>query len=402
MKKVMGIIMSFVLAITLTVTASGTVATEYLSDDLYEPLGEAKQTAAATDLKIAAKSAILMEPRTMEILYEQNSDERVAPASITKIMSLLLIMEAIDDGRLTLDTVVTASEHAASMGGSQIWLEPNEQMTVDHLLKATVIASANDATTALAEAVAGSEETFVSMMNEKAEKLGMTNTHFMNCSGLDADNHYTSAHDVAIMSCELIKHELIKKYSTVWMDTIRDGKSELVNTNKLVRFYEGCTGLKTGTTSTAGHCLSATAKRDNMELCAVVMGGESGNARFEGARTMLNYGFANYSYTEISPDDMEDAYVKVLNGKENQVKVRAGDNLNLLLSKGNISKITKKTEITPEIKAPVSEGQVIGYVRVYMGEDNEIGVIELKADKTVEKLNITTAFLRLLKSLTDL
>ncbi|MBQ2266574.1 MAG: D-alanyl-D-alanine carboxypeptidase, partial [Clostridia bacterium] len=261
-----------------------------------------------------------MEPHTLTVLYESNCDEKLSPASITKIMSLLLVMEALDRGDITLETVVTASEHACSMGGSQIWLEPNETMTVHELLKATVIASANDACVALGELISGSEEGFVALMNARAKELGCNNTNFINCTGLDAEGHLTSAYDVAIMSSELIKHPLIKDYSTVWMDSLRNGESELVNTNKLVRFYKGATGLKTGTTSTAGYCLSATAQRDGMELVAVVMSGDTSNDRFNGAKKLLDYGFANYSFFEIEADLGDVTSIEVKKGVEGKVK----------------------------------------------------------------------------------
>ncbi|MBR6741803.1 MAG: D-alanyl-D-alanine carboxypeptidase, partial [Clostridia bacterium] len=279
-----------------SVTASAkTVSSECDISDINVPFKSTSTKAEiGTKLDIKAKSAILLEPYTGKILYEQNSDEKLAPASITKIMPLLLVMEALKRGDISLETAVYASEHACSMGGSQIWLEPGEGMTVDELLKATVIASANDACVVLGELLAGSEEGFVALMNKRAKELGMNNTNFVNCTGLDADEHYTTAHDVAIMSAELIKHPLIKKYSTVWMDSLRNGESELVNTNKLVRFYKGTTGLKTGTTSKAGYCLSATAMRDGMELVAVVLSGESSDLRFSGAKKLLDYGFANY------------------------------------------------------------------------------------------------------------
>ncbi|MGN1320098.1 MAG: D-alanyl-D-alanine carboxypeptidase family protein, partial [Acutalibacteraceae bacterium] len=290
------LVLSLSICMCLSVGAA-TVSSECDISDIEIPIDATVTDAAiGTQLDIKAKSAILMEVNTGEILYEMNADEQMPPASITKIMSLLLVMEAVDRGELSLEDVITASEHACSMGGSQIWLEPGESMTVDDLLKAAVIASANDATVALGEQIAGSEEGFVSMMNERASQLGMTNTKFINATGLDADGHISTAHDVAIMSAELIKHDLIKNYSTVWMDTLRDGESELVNTNKLVRFYEGTTGLKTGTTSGAGYCLSATAERNGLSLVAVIMAGETSADRFNGAKKLLDYGFANYAY----------------------------------------------------------------------------------------------------------
>jgi len=304
-------------------------------------------------------------------------------------------MEALDDGRLTLETVVTASEHAAKMGGSQIWLEPNEQMTVNDLLKAAVIASANDATVALAEAVSGSEETFVEEMNKKAKAIGMNSTTFINCTGLDAEGHTTTAHDVALMSRELITHELIKQYSTVWMDSLRNGESELVNTNKLVRFYEGCTGLKTGTTSKAGYCLSATAKRNGMELVAVIMDGQTSSDRFEGAKKLLNYGFANYTFSSLDADLKENTSVAVKNGTESAVAVRAGGKLDLLLKRNENGKITQEISIEPEIIAPVKAGQKVGTV-IFLLDGKELGSVDIVAEKDVRKLNFSTVFLRLI------
>jgi len=397
MKKISAIFLSLALIFTFAFPCSAkTVSMEYDADGLNVPLeavatvGEIGQT-----LDIKAKSCILMEAKTGKILYEDNADEVTAPASITKIMSLVLIMEALDDGRLTLETVVTASEHAAKMGGSQIWLEPNEQMTVNDLLKAAVIASANDATVALAEAVSGSEETFVEEMNKKAKAIGMNSTTFINCTGLDAEGHTTTAHDVALMSRELITHELIKQYSTVWMDSLRNGESELVNTNKLVRFYEGCTGLKTGTTSKAGYCLSATAKRNGMELVAVIMDGQTSSDRFEGAKKLLNYGFANYTFSSLDADLKENTSVAVKNGTESAVAVRAGGKLDLLLKRNENGKITQEISIEPEIIAPVKAGQKVGTV-IFLLDGKELGSVDIVAEKDVRKLNFSTVFLRLI------
>ena len=349
-------------------------------------------------MDIKAKSAILMEVNTGEILYADNADEKLPPASITKIMPLLLVMEALDRGDISLETVVYASEHACSMGGSQIWLEPGEGMTVDDLLKATVIASANDACVALGETVAGSEEGFVALMNKRAKELGMNNTNFQNATGLDAENHYSSAHDVAVMSRELIKHSLIKNYSTVWMDSLRGGKSELVNTNKLVRFYNGTTGLKTGTTSIAKYCLSATAKRGDMELVAVVLAGETSNDRFAGAKKLLDYGFANYSYKNLGAELKDGITAKVQKGVKDKVLVTATDKVNLLLPKTEKGDITRKTEWNANITAPVKKGDVLGNVRVYMGE-KEVGKISIVANETVEKLNLFVTFKWILNGL---
>ena len=397
MKKISAIFLSLALIFTFAFPCSAkTVSMEYDATDLNVPL-EAITTAGeiGQTLDVKAKSCILMEAKTGKILYEDNADEKAAPASITKIMSLVLIMEALDNGRLTLDTVVTASEHACSMGGSQIWLEPGEQMTVNELLKAAVIASANDATVALAEAVSGSEETFVDEMNKKAKSLGMNSTTFINCTGLDVEGHVTTAHDVALMSRELIGHELIKQYSTVWMDSLRNGESELVNTNKLVRFYEGCTGLKTGTTSKAGYCLSATAKRNGMELVAVVMDGQTSGDRFEGAKKLLNYGFANYTFSSLEADLEENLSVAVKNGAESTVMVRAGEKLDLLLKRSEDGKITQEIHLEPEIIAPVKAGQKVGTVS-FLLDGKELGSVDIVTENEVPKLNFATVFLRLM------
>ncbi len=375
-------------AVFLTSAFGATVSSECDLSDINVPIEASVNNAAiGQTLDIKAKSVILMEPKTATILYESNSDEKTAPASITKIMSLLLVMESIDKGDISLETVVTASEHACSMGGSQIWLEPNETMTVDELLRATVIASANDACVALGELIAGSEEGFVALMNQKAKELGMQSTTFKNCTGLDAEGHLTSAHDVAVMSSELIKHSLIKDYSTVWMDTLRDGESELVNTNKLVRFYKGTTGLKTGTTSTAGYCLSATAERDGMELVAVVMSGDTSNDRFNGAKKLLDYGFANYSFFEIAADLNNNKAVAVKKGVSENVGITANEKLNLLLPKSEAKTISQKLNLKNSITAPIKKGDSVGECEIFVGEKS-VGSIKIVANTDVKRLNL--------------
>ena len=273
--------------------------------------------ASAVELDVAGKSAVLMDVATGAILYESNSHERLAPASVTKVMTMLLIMEAVDSGKIALTDMVTASEAAAAKGGSQIYLEENEQLPLREMLKSVVVSSANDCACALAEHVAGSEAAFVSRMNDRAAELGMTDTHFVNCTGLDdgpdADTHLTTAYDIALMSCALLKHEEIKEYTTIWMDTVRGGTFGLSNTNKLIRFYSGATGLKTGFTSGAGYCLSASAMRDGMELIAVVMGAETSQSRNAACKSLLDYGFANFAV--VSPD---------LSDCDNQIPVRLG------------------------------------------------------------------------------
>lgn len=374
------------------------IVTEYNSVDLTDPIiYDANETVAAigAELEISAKSVVLMDVATGEILYEKNSHEHLAPASVTKVMGLLLTMEAIESGQFTLETMLTASEYACSMGGSQIWLEPGEQMSVHDLLKAAVIGSANDATVMLGEAIAGSGEGFVAMMNERAGQLGLADTNFINATGLDADGHYTSAHDVAVMSRELIKHDLIKNYSTVWIDTLRNGESELVNTNKLVRFYEGCTGLKTGTTSKAGACLAATAKRNGMELVAVVMGAPTSNDRFNGARKLLDYGFANWTTVKVSPESDALAPITVKGGVSEVVTPVAEGEKAFLIEKGKIKSVELITDLPPSLKAPIEQGQQIGVTRVMVGGE-EIGTVRILAGNTVKAMTFIEAFKKLL------
>lgn len=402
MKKIIALLVCLVLTFGMSVSAAEgavTVSSECDISDIEVPIETSANIAAiGQTLEIKAKSAILMEPNTGNILYESNSDEVLAPASITKIMSLLLVMEAIDKGMFDLETVISASKHACSMGGSQIWLEPGESMTVDDLLKAAVVASANDATVALGEAVAGSEEGFVAMMNARAKELGMLNTNFVNATGLDAEGHVTTAHDVALMSCELIKHDLIKKYSTVWMDTLRDGKSELVNTNKLVRFYKGTTGLKTGTTSTAGYCLSATAERDGMELVAVVMGGETSPDRFNGAKKLLDYGFANYTFTRIDSGLESGLTVPIANGTAEKAEVRSDGVLNVLLQRTADQNVEREVVFNKNIKAPVKKGDVLGTVNISIGGE-PIGEIEITAACDVDRITFGFVLKNLLTGL---
>lgn len=377
------------------------IVTEYNSVDLKDPIVfDATETVAGVGekLEIPAKSCILMEVNTGEILYESESHLQLPPASITKVMALLLVMEAIDAGQLSLDTMLTASPYACSMGGSQIWLEPNEQMSVNDLLKAAVIGSANDATVMLGEALAGSEEGFVSMMNERAGQLGLTDTTFINSTGLDADGHVTSAYDIAVMSRELIKHDLIKNYSTVWMDSLRNGESELVNTNKLVRFYQGCTGLKTGTTSGAGACLSATAERDGLELVAVVMGAGNSNDRFNGARKLLDYGFANYTFVTVTapPEDLHE--ISISGGTLNRVTAICTEKKGFLIEKKKVKTLTMQTELPETLKAPISEGQQIGVTRVF-SDGREIGTVRIVAKEDVKKITFGFSFKILLKNI---
>lgn len=401
MKKIIVFLLCFCLLIGLNVSAqkSVTVSSECDISDINVPIETSVTNAAiGQTLDIKAKSAVLMEPNTGKVLYEQNPDEKLSPASVTKVMSLLLVMEAIDRKDISLETVVTASEHACSMGGSQIWLEPGETMTVNDLLKAAVIASANDACVALGETIAGSEEGFVAMMNERAKELGMTNTTFKNCTGLDAEGHLTTAYDVALMSSALIKHELIKDYSTVWMDSLRDGKSELVNTNKLVRFYQGATGLKTGTTSIAKYCLSATAERGGLELVAVIMAGETSPERFNGAKKLLDYGFANYNFSSISAELEEGLCLPIAKGTQKKIAVKADGNLNVLLPKTTKGNIERKTVYNENLTAPIKKGDVLGTVTVTLNGE-QLGEIPVIASESVEKLTFSVALGLILKGL---
>ena len=340
-----------------------------------------------TDLGLNAKSAILMEESTGNILYESNPDERLPIASVTKVMTMLLIMEAVDSGKISLDDMVTVSENAMSYGGSTMFLETGEQLTVNDMLKGIAVASANDGCVAMAEHLAGSESAFVDMMNEKAKELGMENTHFMNTNGLDEDDHYSSARDVAIMSRELMKHETIFNYTSIWMDTLRGGKFQLANTNKLIRFYDGANGLKTGSTSKALCCLSAAAKRNDMQLIAVVLGAPTSAERFASAKSLLDYGFANYAVnTQITAGD-EVQKIAVEKDVDKEVGVVAGDSCSTLVKKGQEDNITKEIKIDETITAPIEAGQKIGTMTI--SRDGEvIADIDLNASSTVEKKGI--------------
>ena len=389
MLKFLCLVMSFLLIFTFTATATEVA-------DL-SPLEAVPVMADGEALDLKAKSAILIEQGTGRVLYEKDSSAKSAPASITKIMSLVLVFEAIDNGALTYDTILTCSDSAAALGGSQIWLEPGETMSVHELLKAVCVVSANDATVMLAEAVAGSEESFVALMNDKAKELNMNNTNFVNCTGLDAENHYSCALDVALMSAELLKHKKVTEYTTIWMDSLRNGESELVNTNKLVRFYEGCTGLKTGTTSGAGYCLSASAKRDGLSLIAVVMNGETSKDRFAAAQKLLNYGYAHYKNMEIVPSN-EEFSVKVNKGTVDSLKLTAEGTLYALVKKSEKGEITSQVMLPDSVKAPIKKGDKIGEI-VYSINDREIGIIELLSDKKIEKKTVFSSFVTLFRAL---
>ena len=364
-------------------------------------ISASEMSASVTDtnatIVLNCKSAVLMEAETGKILYEQNADEALPPASVTKIMTLLIVMEAIDSGALKFDDMVSVSANAASMGGSQIFLEEGETMIVEDLLKSVIISSANDAAVALAEHVAGSEDAFVKKMNERAVALGMKNTFFENTNGLDdtVTNHVTSARDIAIMSRELIKHEKILQYSSIWMDAIRNGEFGLTNTNRLVRFYKGATGLKTGSTAKAKFCVSATAKRNGMHLICVIMGAETRDERNAIATQLLDYGFANYALFSMPGQKLEE--IKVVGGREDTCGISV-DNFNAVVNKGEETKIKGEIQLSENISAPVKIGDNVGVI-VYKNGDKIIGEVKIKATENVEKIKYSDILGRFLAKL---
>ncbi|MBR3289921.1 MAG: D-alanyl-D-alanine carboxypeptidase [Clostridia bacterium] len=358
----------------------------------------AKVPEGAESLTVGGKAAVLMDMGTGTVLYEHDADTPLPIASVTKIMTLLLIMEALDDGRLSEDDTVTCSATASSYGGSQIWLKEGETMTVHDLLKAITVVSANDACAAMAEHMSGSVESFVAAMNARAEQLGMENTDFHDCCGLD-DTATSTARDVAIMSKELMSHPGITAYTTIWMDTLRGGQSQLVNTNKMVRFYNGATGLKTGTTATAGHCLSATAERDGLRLCAVILGCASTDERFGGARTMLDFGFANYAvYTPSVPAEKLSP-VPVRHGVAREVQPEAAPMQRVLVRKGEETKITCEVTLAEDVTAPVRQGETVGQVTVTL-DGKSLATYPITAKTAVPRLTVWLAFSRLWRALT--
>lgn len=347
----------------------------------YEDAGEA----ATFTKSIGCKGCLLMEASTGKVLFAENENAALPIASVTKVMATLLIMEAIDGGRISLSDTVTVSERAASMGGSQVFLEPGEQMTVDDLLKSLIVVSANDATVALAEAVYGSEEAFIAEMNAKAEALGLENTHFVNTNGLPAEGHHSSALDVALTTRELLKHETVLNYTNIWMDTIRGGAFGLANTNKLIRFYQGANGMKTGFTSEAGYCLSGTAKRDGMQLIAVVLGAETSADRFALAKQMLDFGFANYTLGKPVPELPES--VQVEGGEKDYVNLEC-DPPSLLLGKGAKAKLTQELSIPEKIEAPVQKGAVIGTL-TFLSDGVPIASVDVRTGENVKKIGFS-------------
>ena len=356
--------------------------------------------AGAAELEIAGKSAVLMDVATGTVLTEQNPHERLSPASVTKVMTMLLIMEAIDSGKIAMTDLVTASENAAAKGGSQVYLKVGETMSVSDMLKSIAVSSANDCACAMAEFIAGSETAFVELMNQRAQELGMKDTNFVNCTGLDdspeAENHKTSAYDIALMSRQLLKyHPDIKQFTTIWMDTIRNGTFGLSNTNKLVRFYPGATGLKTGFTSGAGYCLSATAQRDGMELIAVVMGSKTSQERNTACKQLLDHGFANYAL--VIPD-LTDAVtqVPVTLGKETSVCAQLGSDGALLIDKARRNTVTTEVQLEESVTAPVEAGQKIGSLTVKAGEEI-LSEVPLVAVNAVDRLSWWDLFVKVLR-----
>lgn len=390
MKKVI----SMLLAVFIIFAGAMTAAGEKLVTP--EELGQIKKAADIDQsLTITAKSAILTERSTGTVLFEHDADKQMPPASITKVMTLLLVFEAMDAGKFTMETEIVASEHACSMGGSQIWLEPGEAFTVNELLKAAAISSANDACVALGEVVSGSEETFVELMNERAAELGMKNTVFKNCTGLDAEGHLSTARDIAIMSAELLRHPEIKNYSTVWMDSLRGGKTELTNTNRLVRFYKGCTGLKTGSTDGAGCCLSASAERDGMELISVTLGSPNTDERFAAGRKLLDYGFANFALVKMTPPEEYLAPIPVAHGTAETVQPICEEPAAFLLKKGQEAGVEQSVYLLEKLEAPVKAGDVLGRVTVTLS-GGEIGGYDIVAAEDVPRMGLFEALKKLL------
>ena len=353
---------------------------------------------SAQALEVSAPSALLMEKETGTVLFAKDEHAKLEPASVTKVMTLLLTMEAIDSGALHYDDIITASAHACSMGGSQIWLKENEQMTVSDMLKAVCVVSANDCAVALAEAVSGSEEAFVEKMNQRAAELGMADTHFCNATGLPAEGHVTSAYDIALMSRELIRnHPDIRQYTTIWMDTLRDGASSLVNTNRLIRYYEGATGLKTGSTDSALYCLSGTAERDGMELIAVIMKDATSAQRFADAQALLNYGFASYALENVVPESVLPP-VPVSLGTQATVQPVLGEDTHLLLEKALAVDLHQSVSLPESLEAPVAAGSRIGTLTVTAGDGQVVAELPLLAGEDVPRVTFGQMLLRVLRT----
>lgn len=391
------VIISLTLSISILVNLLAVPAFAVADSDEYSQSAVTTITQKTDMSNLKAKSAILIDASTGNILLEKDSHEKRPIASVTKIMSMLLVMEAVDSGKLSLDDKVPVSDHSYSMGGSQVWLKPGEVFTVDEMMKAVAIHSANDATVALAEKIAGSEDAFVALMNDKAKELGMNDTNFLDCTGLTDDGHYSSAYDIAVMSRELInKHPKILDYTTKWLDSFRPGDHQVTlnNTNKLIKFYQGANGLKTGFTTKAGYNLSAAAKRNNLQLIGVVLGEPDSNTRFAEAQKLLDYGFINFQVTKAGSKGDEIADVSIKKGVKVKVKGILGDDVNLVLNKGQKGKITNDTVLEQNITAPVKEGQKLGEV-VYKIGDNEVGRADIVAQSAVQKASFIRLFFRM-------
>ena len=392
MKSVFIFLLSVILIFSISISAFATDNTIVKEDENVSVAKtviteEEKKKLESLPVEIKAKAAVLMEVSSGKVLMEYNPDTKLYPASVTKIMTMLLVAEAINSKKITLADKVTCSANASSKGGSQIWLEEGESMTVDELLRATAIGSANDAATLLGEYVAGSETAFIDMMNRRAKELKMNNTHFENATGLDdtTETHLTTARDIGIMSCELLKYDFIRDYTTVWMDSLRDGKTELVNTNKLVRFYSGTTGLKTGTTAKAGCCVSASAERDGLHLVAVVMGSDNSNDRFNTAKAMLNWGFSNYSCVIPQISKKYSKKIEVVGGKDAYVKPQMPSISPIVVKKGEEEKIEIKIKTEEQLEAPVTEKQTIGSIKI-MVDGKKVAEHKITAKNSVEEL----------------
>ena len=408
--------LKFIMFLVLTILAFSLIlgfifTASYADDSIYVWSDMSKNTSSNISnnsipttnlLQLESTSAVLIEQSTGQILYSHNMNEKLRPASVTKVMTVLLIIEAIDSGKISLTDIVPCSENAAAMGGSQIWLDPQETLTVDEMLKAICVASANDCSVAMAEYIAGSESSFVSLMNNRANELGMTNTTFKNCHGLDEDGHITSSYDISLMSQELLKnHPTITNYTTIWMDSLRNEKSELINTNKLIKSYNGITGLKTGSTGLALYNLSASATRDNLSLIAVIMKAPSTKIRFSEAQKLLDYGFNNFSYEEFAKKDEIIKEINITRGLKQSVPVIFEDNSEVLLEKGQKDKITQVLSLPDIVQAPIQKGDKIGEVS-YILDDKTILTSNLVAGESIDKLNLFTIFKKVIYSWIDL
>jgi len=391
-------------SITSNTNSNNSIATNETSNNIStsNTVETNSQVEDNNSLNLESGAAILIEQSTGQVLYSHNAHEQLRPASVTKVMSILLIMEQIDSGNLSYTDTVSCSENARSMGGSQIWLDPRETLTVDEMLKAICVVSANDCVVAMAEHIAGSEEAFVQMMNDKARKLGMNDTTFKNCHGIDEDGHVTSAYDIALMSKELLtKHPNITKYTTIWMDSLRDGKSQLVNTNKLIKTYKGITGLKTGSTSLALYNLSASATRDDLSLIAVIMKAPSTKVRFAEAQKLLDYGFNKFSFKSFGNSGDVIQTVSVNKGVKDHVEAILENSAGTLIEKGKENQVTQTVEINDNIEAPIKKGDVIGKV-VFSLDDSELSSTNLVASCDVDKITLFSMSKKIIYSWVDL